>query len=155
MGNMNLTIDRTILADHWEVTPIWHNVGKTDAIKVRGWTALKYFKPAEKVKDESFIDIPDGVTLSAEQTVVPGDTIIFGSKAVAPVQVQEFADQTAVSVIYGYIEYDDLFDTSHIVRFCRLLNFERVGPLINFTLPVKIPLPCERRTETKKNRRPN
>jgi hypothetical protein len=137
-ANMQLKIDSHGIPGGWNVNTVWEDVGKTDALNVTGWIDLK-FVPREKINSTNFFDMPDGKQLYAKETVVPGDKVIYKTMRVGLSEALDPINSTPV--IFGYIEYNDIFETSHTVHFCRALDFTFNGQILTMNLPSKLSLP--------------
>jgi len=148
-ANMQLNIVYPHNIDSWDVTPVWQNAGKTDALQVAGWVDLK-FVPSDKLTSTDFVGIPTGKQLSKKETVIAGETAVYRTQTVGLSQVADPAHD--VPVIFGYIEYEDIYETLHTVNFCRALDFTTKDRTVAMNLPLKLPLPCESRTEVKKQK---
>ena len=155
---LSLTIDREVRAGWAVLTPKWTNSGRSDAKEVKGWAVLASIavtgNPAEKreaVNTHDFMSPPPGShPMEHGVTIIPGEGRSEFSQFIPPRGIQANVDQTTAFILYGYVEYIDVFGTKYTARFCRDQHFELqpTGEIAG-TLPFPLEqLPCEGRTET-------
>lgn len=149
---MEVSLVRKVESGEFNITPILTNVGKSDAINVRGWTAFKYFNPRSDMAKETFLDKPPDQQMTGPTTFIHGDSTALETEVMTAQQAVETADRKGLGVSYGHIEYSDIFKTIFTIDYCRGINFVRdPNGAINWSLPVVLRQSCERRTEKKAN----
>ena len=149
-ADLQLSLQRSIEGRTLLVTPKWTNIGKSDAYNVSAWADMKHFTSLEELNKETFLDEPPQEGMTRRGNIIQGDALTLITKIITPQQADDFVDQKGATVIYGYVEYLDIFKTFFTVRFCREMSFERnsIGGITS-NLPFVLPMPCESRTEKK------
>jgi hypothetical protein len=158
-GVLRLDLDTPTGPGGWDITTTWVNIGKSDALNVRGWKDTAVIPlvqdravNAATIEHYDFITAPPRVQLPSDgSTVLAGDHIMFISQKITLQQGIDTIAGKVILVSYGYIEYFDIFGTFYTVRFCRLFNFYTDGSTVTVTRPVILPLSCEKRTEKPKS----
>jgi hypothetical protein len=120
----------------WRLTPVWENVGATEAINFVGWNALNVFRP-DVPQDFDFLHAkpPDRVPVTVEN----GQTILQATIRISVTDATDAIAGHAKIIAWGYGEYLDIFfpDTPmHHKHWCvELLPLKR-GNEIRFSEPI-------------------
>ncbi len=104
----------------WDVSPMWVNTGSTSAKDWYGWFDIKVIDKPEGVPKE-----PQGLLSDCAPTprpdpsfggsvMPPGATISQISKAVSKEDAIKAVKKQSVIMIYGYIEYRDVFPNTPV-----------------------------------------
>jgi hypothetical protein len=117
----------------WIFTPVWTNAGGTDAVQASGWDDIEFFDSA--IPDSfDFLTArhPPGQAISVTQ----GDEFMQPTKSLSAEQVQKIIDQKGNAIIWGHIEYGDVFPKSprHHIHYCLRVFPANIGTLISFPL---------------------
>jgi hypothetical protein len=109
--------------DGFGISPVWINSGKSDATGVRGWQNIALIPLIPGTLDSyDFLTEPKESHMSVEGTVIlGGDTIVWVTQKITNQQASEVAAKRIFPVMYGYIEYRDIFGTLYTIRYCRAL----------------------------------
>ena len=137
-ANLKVRIERaTINQDSkpvvWIFTPVWTNAGGTDAVQATGWDDIEFFD--SEISDSfDFLTArhPSGQTISVPQ----GDEFMQQTKSLSAEQIQKIIDQKGSAIIWGYMEYGDVFLKSprHHIHYCLRVFPANIGTLISFPL---------------------
>jgi hypothetical protein len=138
------------------MTPVWTNAGKSNANGVKSWGDIAFIKlSGDPIKDYltvtryDFINIPERQSLPSEGDIlISGEQRFVRTSLISPEHVRAAIDGKELPVVFGYVEYSDIFNTAYTVRYCASLHWELTlgQPILN--LPAELALPCNRRTET-------
>jgi hypothetical protein len=80
--------------------------------------------------------------------MIQGDTRTLASNILTNADVIAIANRKEIPVIYGYIEYRDIFGAFYTVSFCQMVNiFWGGNGQITASAPAILESSCERRTE--------
>ena len=119
----------------WRFTPVWQNIGATEARGFIGWNVLNVFKPdVPENFDFLHANPPDRVPI----TVDPRQTTLQATRRVSVNDATDAIAGQAVIIAWGYGEFRDIFpDTpTHHRHWCvKLLPFRR-GNAIVFSDPI-------------------
>jgi hypothetical protein len=147
-ANMELKIEPEHSSDKWFLTTKWVNVGKTDAINVKGWSEIANSLAADEVKRGDFIGRTDTRALGEGRTVIPGDAAVYPSKELGLEQAWDIVYERRFSFIWGYVEFNDIFGKSYTARYCALVVLrEQGGNNVVMDSPVMLHTGCNQRTE--------
>jgi hypothetical protein len=141
------------------VEPVWTNIGKSDALKARGWRHLTIIpithdpqKDKEVLEGQDFFTRPDDSEMAPEgTTIVQGNSMEQAVAIISIEQAGDAADGNSMIVLYGYFEYSDIFDAFVTVRYCAKIDIRRNGPRFAFNENGILPLPCNKRSEEQKS----
>jgi hypothetical protein len=121
----------------WILTPVWKNVGGTEAVKAFGWDSARFFEKADEADKYDFLSRHGSPDEMISKTVAQTEEFIQVSKPFTPEMATKISGLNGpVYVIWGHIEYGDpLFPhITHHGHFCDRAIPANVGGVISFPL---------------------
>ena len=118
----------------WIFTPVWKNSGGTEALHANGWVAIRYFSP-DAPQDFDFMQFGNNIT-PAPITIPQGSEIMHQTQSVSPEEMQNIVQHAGIGVIWGHIEYSDIFQkaTVHHMHYCLRIFPSNIGAIVSFPL---------------------
>jgi hypothetical protein len=133
----------------WRITPIWMNVGATEAKDFIGWNVLNVFTP-DVPNDFDFLHPnPLGQAPAGQVpvTIEPTQVIQQQTARISVNEANGVINKTAKIIAWGYGEYRDIFpDTPlHHKNWCvEILPLRSGGGMIQFSGPIIYKPECNR-----------
>ena len=150
---MRQTFDRSQRPDQWSITTIWTNIGKTNALHVKGWEDFRIFRTDEDYNalHPGFIEkTPSDKNKfwARDETIIPNDPRTSPSKYIPAHDAWDIAyGKGTFALAWGYVEYSDIFNELYTIRYCVWFNFTIVSQQLMIDLPAAYAEECNRRTQ--------
>ena len=99
----------------WYITPSWQNVGATDAKEFDGWVTSHLFIPVTVPDNFDFLQIPSSADKGFPTTIPTRDSNSLFSQHLSTSDMAKMEANAGLFIIWGYVEYKDVFDLPHHV----------------------------------------
>jgi hypothetical protein len=152
-ATMRLEIDRRQNAGTWGITSLWMNIGKTNALNFMGWEDFKIFRTKEDyvMLTPAYIlkTPPDKSKIWASNfTIIPNSPVSPYTKALPEQDAWDITyGKNTFALLWGYVEYTDIFGDFYTIWYCDFFNFTLVGQELCMNLPHAFAAECMRRTQ--------
>jgi len=117
-ANLKLEYKKRIFNQGWAITPSWQNVGVTDAEGFDGWVTSHLFIPASAPDNFDFFSKPPLAYKDFPTTIPAGDSNLLVSQHVSTDDMAKMEANSGLFIIWGSVQYKDVFGSRHHVRFC-------------------------------------
>jgi hypothetical protein len=118
------SFDTYVIGNELRILPKWRNSGATATREMENWVNWKIFPPTGPPTDYTFPDLDkDGNPLATRGSGIkfflgPNDSA-FGEAAMIPLaRIEDVRSGRSRLFVWGWTEYTDMFDKSHVTKFC-------------------------------------
>ena len=144
----------------WGETATWTNVGKTNATIISGWKDFEILRDdqpaglARQMQQFDFNKPRNRIDIRAASTVIPNQAFTFTTDEIPRQTAQDTKAMKAVPILWGWLQYNDIFGITYSVSYCVHLHFSESAHGLDIDSPHMAREDCNKREQsqpTKKN----